>query len=228
MWVRSSVGTSNLLSTHSSLINLHSPRVVHITVSRFWHYNMFLYFYDATGSSADCDCGISWLYSFTIFMYRWLFWNLEKKQWPNCHSLETFKIDKLKPTICTIGIYVKGIYLSKALTCMKFFLYKQKLLFYQGDGYLWPHCCMNNLYISHRLLYAPTYSFWAIDSMLISRFWVTSWFNSVCNIVTCCIYFREKHLHKHELQLSDYNMGKYFRQNVQISGRTIYFSHFCL
>ena len=58
---------------------------------------------------------------------------------------------------------------------MKFFLYKQKLLFCQGDGYLWPHCCMNNLYISHRSLYAPTYSFWAIRSMHISLFRVTSW-----------------------------------------------------
>ena len=25
-----------------------------------------------------------------------------------------------------------------------------------------PYCCINNLYISHRSLYAPTYSFWAI------------------------------------------------------------------
>ena len=48
---------------------------------------------------------------------------------------------------------IKGIYLSKALTSMKFFLYKQKCFFYQGDGYLCPLCCMNNLYISH------TYSF---------------------------------------------------------------------
>ena len=41
---------------------------------------------------------------------------------------------------------IKGIYLSKALTCMKIFLYKQELLFCQGDGYFWPQCCMNNLY----------------------------------------------------------------------------------
>ena len=53
----------------------------------------------------------------------------------------------------------KEIYLSKALTYMKFFLYKQKCFFYQRDGYLWPHFCMNILYISHRSLYAPTYSF---------------------------------------------------------------------
>ena len=57
--------------------------------------------------------------------------------------------------------FVKGIYLSKALTCMKLFqvLYKQKMLFYQGDGYLWPHCCMNNLYISNRPLYAQHAAF---------------------------------------------------------------------
>ena len=54
---------------------------------------------------------------------------------------------------------LKGIYLSKAVTCMKIFLYKQELFFCQEDGYLWPHCCMNNLYISHRSLYAPAYNF---------------------------------------------------------------------
>ena len=51
------------------------------------------------------------------------------------------------------------LYVSKALNCMEVFMYKQKLLFYHGDGYLWPNCCMNNLDISHRSLYAPTYSF---------------------------------------------------------------------
>ena len=58
-----------------------------------------------------------------------------------------------------LSLFVKGIYLSKALTCIKIFLYKQELLFCQGDGYFWPHCCMNNLNISHRSHYAPTYSF---------------------------------------------------------------------
>ena len=88
------------------------------------------------------------------------------------------------PYFCQSLIRLKGIYLSKALTCMKLFLYKKKLLFYQGDRYFWPHCCMNNLYISHRSLYAPTYSFWAIGNMLISCFRITSWFDTVCNIVT--------------------------------------------
>ena len=53
----------------------------------------------------------------------------------------------------------KGIYLSKALTYMKLFLYKLKLLFYPEDGYLWPHCCMNDLFISHKSLYAEHTAF---------------------------------------------------------------------
>ena len=55
--------------------------------------------------------------------------------------------------------FIKGMDLSKALTSMKFFLYKQKMLFYHGNGYLWSHGCMNDLYISHRSFYAPTDSF---------------------------------------------------------------------
>ena len=47
----------------------------------------------------------------------------------------------------TKNIALKGINLSKALTCMNIFLYKQIVFFCQGDRYLWPHCCMNNLYI---------------------------------------------------------------------------------
>ena len=56
-------------------------------------------------------------------------------------------------------------------------------------------------------------------------FLVTSWFYTVCNIVTRGVNFREKHLHEHELQLSDYNILKYFRPNVQISG-VLFFTFF--
>ena len=59
---------------------------------------------------------------------------------------------------CYRGVF-KDMLLSKALTCINFFLYKQKWLFYHGDEYLWLYCCMDNLYISDRSLYAPTYSF---------------------------------------------------------------------
>ena len=58
-----------------------------------------------------------------------------------------------------IHMTIKEMLLSKALTCMNFFQYKQKWLFYHGDGYPWLYCCMDNLSISHRSLYAPTYSF---------------------------------------------------------------------
>ena len=61
------------------------------------------------------------------------------------------------------------MYLSKALTCMKF-----SLLFYQEGGYLLPHFYTSNL--DH---FMP-----AIGSMLISLFRVTFWFDTVCNIVT--------------------------------------------
>ena len=93
-------------------------------------------------------------------------------------------------------LYLRGYCFQKLLLKL--------MAFYQGDGYLWPCWCTNNLYISHRSIYNWSYSFWKIGSMLISRFWVTSWFYSVCNILTCWVNFREKHLHEHELQLSDY------------------------
>ena len=115
-------------------------------------------------------------------------------------------IFKDNSVILSIPKYFKGLYLSKALTCMNIFLYKQELLFCQGDGNFWPHCCMNNLYISHRSLYAPTYSFCAISSMLISLFRVTSWFDTVNNAVTRWMNFRENHLHEHDLQLFYYNI----------------------
>ena len=35
---------------------------------------------------------------------------------------------------------------------------------------------------------------------------------------------REKHLHEHELQLSDYNIQKYFDPNICISGIIYNFS----
>ena len=70
----------------------------------------------------------------------------------------------------------------------------------------WSHFCMNILYISHRSLFAPTYSFWAIGSMLISLFRVTSWFDTVYNIVTRWVNFRENHLHEHKQQWSDYDI----------------------
>ena len=79
-----------------------------------------------------------------------------------------------------------------------------------------------------RKLYAPTYSFWPIRSMLISLFRGPCWFDTVCNIVTRWMNIRKKQLHEHELQLSDYNIQKYFCPNVQIFGRKKYIYNFCL
>ena len=61
-----------------------------------------------------------------------------------------------------------GYIFQKLLFAWKFSWINKNCFFCQGNWYLWPHCCMNNLYISHRTLYAPTYSFWTIGSMLIS------------------------------------------------------------
>ena len=52
----------------------------------------------------------------------------------------------------------------------------------------------------------PTYSFWAIGSMLISLLRVTSLFDTVNNVVTSWMNFKENHLHDHVLQLFDYNI----------------------
>ena len=67
----------------------------------------------------------------------------------------------------------------------------------------------------HRSTYAPTHSFWALDSNP-SVVWVTSCFHYVCNIITCWMNFRENIFMNSEYNM---NMGKYFRPNVQISGR---------
>ena len=126
----------------------------------------------------------------------------------NADSNTTYKTErnKLMSHSKHLTTALKGIYLSKALTCMKIFLYKQELLFCQGDRYVWPCRCMNNSFISHRSLCAQTYSFSAIHSMLISLFRVTSWFDTVNNAVTPWMNFRENHLHEFGLQLFDYNI----------------------
>ena len=111
-------------------------------------------------------------------------------------------------------IWVKGIYLSKALTCMKIFLYKKELLFCQGDGYLWQHCCMNNLYISHRSLYAPTNNFRAIRSTLISLFRITTWFDTIYNVVTSWMNFRKNNCMNMNYNYSTTICRSIFAQNV--------------
>ena len=78
---------------------------------------------------------------------------------PHCLSMRLQIFLRTTKNIHFVIMRFKGICLSKALTCMIFFLYKQKLLFYQGDGYLWLYCCMNNLYISQRSHHAQHTAF---------------------------------------------------------------------
>ena len=98
---------------------------------------------------------------------------------------ETFRQSSLKPCgpqlhiqyvapqvsmwseLSTIQGSLRRYIFQKLLLAWLFSCINKKKLLNQGDGYLWSHFCMNILYISHRSLFAPTYSFWAIGSMLI-------------------------------------------------------------
>ena len=60
--------------------------------------------------------------------------------------------------------------------------------------------------------------------MLISSVQVTSWFDSVFIHVASCVNFRKSCHLKHDLQLLDYNLGKYYEQEVDIFGEFILFT----
>ena len=53
-------------------------------------------------------------------------------------------------------------------------------IFQKGDWYFWVYYCINNVHITYRLTVTQICSFCAISNMLISHFWVTSCFDSVC------------------------------------------------
>ena len=52
---------------------------------------------------------------------------------------------------------IKGIYLSKALTCMKFFMYKQKLLFIKETD-TFGHIVVSTIYTSHIDQFTPKHT----------------------------------------------------------------------
>ena len=82
-------------------------------------------------------------------------------------------------TICKVYQKTTKVAASKERVKIRGYCFQKLLL-------VWKFSCMNNLYISHRSLYIPTYSFWA-GSMFISSLLDTSWFYTVCNIVTCWV-----------------------------------------
>ena len=60
------------------------------------------------------------------------------------------------------------------------------------------HLTQINLYSNAQLLSTQQHAY--------QSFFVTSWFDSVCVTVACWVNFKEKHLHEHGLQFSDYNV----------------------
>ena len=74
--------------------------------------------------------------------------------------------------------------------------------------------------------FTPQHTAFEQSAASLSVILVTSWFYTVCNTVKRLVNLREKHLHGHELQLSDYNIYKYICPTVQISSRKIYIYNF--
>ena len=68
------------------------------------------------------------------------------------HYLENSLICFFQSALLTVWFAAHFILCHGMISAQTQFVHK----FYQGDGYLWSHCCMNNLYFSNRSLYAPT------------------------------------------------------------------------
>ena len=129
------------------------------------------------------------------------------------HLQNGFEVVFLLTTYLLKHVHVKGIYLLKALTCMKFFLYKQK-----------------NIFFSRRRI--------PLTTLLYKTPQNTALGNSAACLSVCLELLQgliplqycdtlgelyKNQLHEHALQLSDYNIWKFFRTNVQISeGKNIY------
>ena len=64
---------------------------------------------------------------------------------------------------------IKGIYLSKALTCMKFFLYKQKCFFIKGTD-TFGHIVVCTVYTSHIDHFTPQHTAFEQSAASLSAF----------------------------------------------------------
>ena len=123
-------------------------------------------------------------------------------------NIQTISTDLDQDVLIRKSFYVKGSPISKALTCMKIYLYKQKqkklarrpilqaILLYEQ----FIHLTQINLHLNIQVLSTQKHAYQSFC------FLVTSWFDSICVTVTCCVNFREKHLNEYELQLFDYNV----------------------
>ena len=67
------------------------------------------------------------------------------------------------------NILIKGIYLSKALTCMNFFLYKQKMLFIKETD-TFGHIVVRTIYTSHIDHFTPQHTAFEQSAACLSAF----------------------------------------------------------
>ena len=65
--------------------------------------------------------------------------------------------------LCVSGKLLQAAFkvttITKVIACMKIDLLNQKWHFCQGYWYFWLYCCMSNIYITHRPVYAQRCSF---------------------------------------------------------------------
>ena len=124
------------------------------------------------------------------------------------------------------GFLVKGMLLSKALACMKCFLYKHKMaiLSYRRIP-LAILLCEQFIHLTQITL-RPNKQL--LSSLQNANQSFLSYFLVLFGLQYCYTLgeLKRKHLHEHELQLSYYNMGKYGCPNIQNSGTNIFFPIF--
>ena len=91
---------------------------------------------------------------------------------------------KFGSRVCHCFVY-KGTYLLKALTCMRCFRYKQKLLLFSRKRKPLAKLLYEQLMHPTYITLHPKIQLLSNPHMLISLFKDTSWFDTTSNIVTC-------------------------------------------
>ena len=125
---------------------------------------------------------------------------------------------------------IKEIYLSKALTCMKCFLYKQKCFFFfikEADTF--GHIAVWTIYTSHIDHFTPQHTAFEQSTACLTVF-----LGSLPGLIPFAILWHAGlTLAKTSCMNMDYNypttiFRSIFAQNVRISGGKIYIYKFCL